>query len=130
MGSEMCIRDSVDLDRIDFQTDLQPPLAQFDADEQDPPPIVASVRRTACEQALFYRDERERLVDRYAGEMVVLRDREVVWHGTDQPAFESHGHFAGGADPGSASFMKMADPEETEGEAFGVYERLLPGLVA
>ena len=121
---------TVDLDKIDFRTDLQPPLAHFDSDEQDPPPIVASIRRTACEQALFYRDERERLVDRYAGEMVVLRDREVVWHGTDQPAFESHGHFAGGADPGSASFMKVADPEETEGEAFGVYERLLPGLVA
>ena len=53
---------TVDLDRIDFQTDLQPPLAQFDSDQQDPPPIVASIRRTACEQALFYRDERERLV--------------------------------------------------------------------
>ena len=91
---------------------------------------MASIRRTACEQALFYRDERERMIDRHAGEMVVLRDREVVWHGTDQPAFESHAHFAGGADPGSASFMKMVDPEEHEGEAFGVYERLLPGLVA
>lgn len=121
---------TVDPDRIDFRTDLQPPLAAFGADRQDPHPVVVSVRRTACEQALFYRDERERLIDRYAGQMVVLRDRTVVWHGADQPAFESHGHFAGGADPGSASFLKMVDPEEKEGEAFAVYERLLPGLAA
>ena len=65
---------------------------------------------------------------RFAGEMVVLRAGEVVWHGADQPAFASHAHFAGGGDPGQASFLKLADPEEREGEVMAVYENLLPAL--
>ena len=121
---------TVDLRRIDFRTDLQAPLAAFDSDQQDPPAIVASIRRTACEQALFYRAARDRLVARYAGEMVVLRDGEVIWHGADQPAFASHAHFSGGADPGQASFLKMVDPEEREGEVFAVYDGLLPPLAS
>ena len=32
------------------------PVAQFDSVETDPPPIVASWRRTTCEQGLFYRE--------------------------------------------------------------------------
>ena len=121
---------TVDLRRIDFRTDLQAPLAAFDSDQQDPPAIVASIRRTACEQALFYRAARDRLVARYAGELVVLRAGEVIWHGADQPAFASHAHFAGGADPGQASFLKMVDPEEREGEVFAVYDGLLPPLAS
>ena len=62
---------TVDLRRIDFQSELQAPLAAFDSDQQDTPAIVAGIRRTACEQALFYRAERERLVRRYGGELVV-----------------------------------------------------------
>ena len=119
---------SVDLDKIDFQTDLQPPLAQFDSDEQEPPSIVANIRRTACEQALFYRDEQESMIRNYPGEMIVLRNREVVWHGIDQLEFKSHGHFSSDGNSGNASFLKVVDPEEKEGEVFDVYERLLPGL--
>ena len=119
---------TVDLRQIDFRSELQAPLAAFDSDQQDPPAVVAGIRRSACEQALFYRAERERLVRRYAGELVVLRAGEVVWHGADQPAFASHADFVAGADPGQASFLKVADPEEREGEAMAVYENLLPAL--
>ena len=120
---------TVDLRQIDFQSELQAPLAAFDSDQQDPPAMVAGIRRSACEQALFYRAERERIVRRYAGEMVVLRAGEVVWHGADQPAFARHAHCAG-ADPSQASFLKVADPEEREGEVMAVYENLLPALAS
>ena len=66
---------TVDLRHIDFQSELQAPLAAFDSDQQDPPSTVVAIRRSACEQALFYRAERERLVRRYPGELVVLRAR-------------------------------------------------------
>ena len=87
------------------------------------------IRRGACEQAPFYRAEREHLVRRYPGELVALRADEVVWHGADQPAFASHAHFVG-ADPGQASFLKVVDPDEREGEVISVYENLLPALAS
>ena len=108
---------------------MRAPLAAFDSDQQDPPAIVAAIRRSACEQALFYRAERERLVRRYPGELVVLRAGEVVWHGSDQPAFASHADLAG-ADPTQASFLKVADPDECEGEVMAVYKNLLPALAS
>ena len=44
----------MDLKEIDFVTDLELPLADFDSEEEAPPEIMAAVRETACEQGLFY----------------------------------------------------------------------------
>ena len=120
---------TVNLDQIDFKSNLQPPIASFDSDQQDIPQTVVKIRRTACQQALYYRNEQENLAQRYKGQMIVLRDYEVIWHGTDQPAFQSHGNFATDSGPASALFLKMVDPDEAEGEVFNVYEKLLPGLI-
>ena len=45
---------TVNLDEIDFDMgELQPPLAEFDSEEMDPSEKSASLRQTACQQALF-----------------------------------------------------------------------------
>lgn len=118
---------TVDLQQIDFATEVQPPVAEFVCDETDTPQIVHSIRRTACEQALFYQKNRDRLVSDYADQLIALREGEVVWHGTDQPTLASHGDLAGD-DPGQAAWLKVVDREEAEGEVFGVYESQLARL--
>ena len=47
---------TVDLEQIDFESEVTAPLNEFDSEEMDTPAIMASVRQTACEQGLFYRD--------------------------------------------------------------------------
>ena len=54
---------TVDLDEIDFAMEgLEPPVAEFDSAEVDPAEQIATLRQTASEQALFYRDNRERIL--------------------------------------------------------------------
>ncbi len=118
---------TVHLDQIDFATELQPPVAEFENDQVDPPHIMHSIRRTACEQALFYQQNRDRLVSDYVGQLIALRQGEVVWKGTEQPTLTGHSDLAGD-DPGQAAWLKVVDGDETEGEAFGVYEKQLARL--
>jgi hypothetical protein len=119
---------TANLAEIDFESALEAPIAEFDSDQQEAPAVVHRLRRTASEQALYYRDNRESFVSRYSGQMIALRDGEVIWHGTEQPQFSSHGDLAQGAQPGSASWLKMVDPDELEGEVFGVYDEQLASL--
>ena len=58
------------------------PLAEFDSQEMDPSEKIASLRQTACQQALFYRDNQEQLVDHHAGSFIYLQDGEVIWSGS------------------------------------------------
>ena len=75
---------TANLEEIDFDMGgLQPPLAEFDSEELVPGERVKSLRRTACEQALFYREHRQRLCDQYAGSYIFLQDGNVVWSGTE-----------------------------------------------
>jgi uncharacterized protein (DUF362 family) len=115
---------TVNLEEIDFETDLTPPLAEFDSIEYDPPEIVASLRRSACEQGLFYRDHRDRFLDRYAGQFIYLQDGEVIWSGAD-PTEAGAVHEISGQKRDHAVWLKLADPEECEGERYRVYERIL-----
>jgi len=81
---------TVNLEEIDFDMgELQPPLAEFDSQEMDPSEKIANLRQTACHQALFYRDNQNRLVDRHAGSFIYLQDGEVIWSGShpDQAGF-------------------------------------------
>ena len=112
---------TVDLDEIDLVSEVQAPLNEFDSVEEDPPAHMATVRETACEQGLWYRDRRRELVDRYPGDFIYLQDGEVKWSGADPSHIGSHREFAGSR-PGSALFLKLVDPEEREGERFEVYE--------
>ena len=115
---------TVNLDEIDFESEVKAPLADFNSAVPDSPEIVSAVRRTACEQGLLYRDRQEEMIDRFRSEFITLQDGEVVWHGRDPSHRTSHREFSD-QKPGSALWFKFVDPEETEGERFDVYERCL-----
>lgn len=115
---------TVNLGEIDFESEVEAPIGEFLTAQLDSSETVASWRKTTCEQALYYRDHQRELVDRYAGEFIMLQDREVIWHGMDPSVLRSRRELAGRKKE-SAIFLKLVDPEETEGEHFEVYEREL-----
>lgn len=115
---------TVNLSEIDFESEVEAPIGEFLTAQLDSSETVASWRKTTCEQALYYRDHQRELVDRYAGEFIMLQDREVIWHGMDPSVLRSRRELAGRKKE-SAIFLKLVDPEETEGEHFEVYEREL-----
>jgi len=118
---------TVDLDEIDLETEVQPPVADFDSREIDSLETITNWRRTACEQALFYRDNQEGLAAKYASQYIYLQDGEVVWHGRDPSDLGSRRDLSGGK-PDRALWLKWVDPEEREGEHFEVYEPILAQL--
>lgn len=120
---------TVDLNEIDYESDVIGPLAHFDSDYDEAPEILHTLRETACEQGLYYRDCRSAMIDRFAGEFIYMQDGEVVWHGDNPEAIYSHRAFSGKR-PGSALWLKLVDPEEKEGERYEVYENCLKALSA
>lgn len=115
-------------DAIDFHTEVAPQAdGVFYAAMTDSTQTNHSWRRTMCEQALLYRDNRRRFTDRYAGEYILLQDGEVVWHDPSGTISVSRRDLAG-AKPDHSLWFKFVDPEETEGEHFEVYERELRAL--
>ena len=116
---------TVDLDEIDFESEVESPLSpDFDSNEIDSNKTVASWRMTTCEQGLFYRENRENLLDRYAGEFIFLQDDQVVWNGPDPNNLGSR-RILSGDKKDRALWLKLADPEEREGERFEDYEECL-----
>lgn len=115
---------TIDLEQIDVQSEVTAPVAQFATDQLDSPETVAWWRRTTCEQALLYRDRQRELVGRYPNEFIMMQDGEVIWHGADPSDLPSR-RVLSGERKESAIFLKLADPEECEGEHFEVYEREL-----
>jgi uncharacterized protein (DUF362 family) len=120
---------TADLSRIDFQPEVQRPVAAFRTVETDPHEMVAAWRRSTCEQALYYRDHRAQFVAQYAGEYILLQDNEVKWHDTQSELTASRRALAG-ARKDSALWLKYVNPEEAEGEHFEVYEQELALLKA
>lgn len=118
---------TTNLDEIDFETDQTSPVAPFDSDEVDSKQTVRSWRQTTCEQALYFRDHQEELVQQYAGEFIFLQADEVVWHGDNPHRLGSRRQLSG-SKKDSALWLKKIDPEEVEGEHFEVYERNLAKL--
>ena len=118
---------TVDLNEIDFQSEVQAPLAEFDSVETDSTETVASWRRTTCEQGLFYQDHRKKLVDTFRNEFIFLQDGEVVWHGADPANLGSRRGLSGNKKD-RALWLKLVDPEESEGERFNVYDECLSAL--
>ncbi|MBI2191627.1 MAG: DUF362 domain-containing protein [Planctomycetes bacterium] len=114
---------TVRLDDIDFETEVEPPLAAFDSNEVDREENLRILRRTACEQGLYYRDHRPELASRFAGSFIYLQEREVVWNGPDPSKAGPVQKVSAGRN--SAVWLKKADPEEVEGEHFEVYEDIL-----
>ena len=116
---------TTNLNEIDFAIDgLVLPVAEFDSAQTDPPEIIDQLRRTASEQALFYRENRDRLLDAHAGQYVFLQDGEVIWSGTDPQQAGSVQEIAARKED-QAVWLKLADPDEREGEHLEVYEKIL-----
>jgi hypothetical protein len=90
---------------------------------------MVSWRRTTCEQALYYRDNVESFVDKYAHRYILLQDYEVKWHGESSILDVSRRKLAGDK-PNQAMWFKYVDPDEVEGEHYEVYEETLEDLEA
>lgn len=115
---------TVDLNEIDYASELDAPLAEFDSEETDPLELVQSWRRTTCEQALIYRDRSKSLIDRHRGSFIFLQDGDVVWSGTDPSNLGSRRALSG-KKRHQGMWLKLVDPEEAEGERFEVYDACL-----
>lgn len=115
---------TVDLDEIDFESEVEGPVGEFYAALTDSRETNISWQRTTAEQALHYLDNQRKLVDRYAGEYILLQEGEVRWHDPVSDLKVSRRQLAGD-NPNQAMWMKYVDPDEREGEHFGVYEYAL-----
>ncbi len=114
----------IDLNEIDFVSEITPqPEGVFYSKATDPSETVATWRRTMCEQALSYRDNRKTF-ERYTGEYIMLQRGEVRWHEKEGNVRESRRVLAGEW-PGYSLWLKYVDPQEREGEHYEVYERTL-----
>ena len=62
-----------------FVSEVESPLSEFDSSDQESPEICASLRLTACEQGLLYRDRQSEMIDKYADDFIYMQDGNVVW---------------------------------------------------
>lgn len=115
---------TVNLDEIDFQSEVQAPVGKFYAALTDSRDTVISWRRTTAEQALYYLDHRTEMIDKYAGQYILLQANEVRWHDPVSDLRVSRRQLAGDR-PDQALWLKYVDPEEEEGEHFEVYDHAL-----
>ena len=120
---------TVDLNQIDFQSELAAPLGEFFAQETDTPEMVASWRRTTCEQALFYREQRTAFEKQYTGQYILLQMGQVRWSGLEWTRQESR-RILSGEHPEQAMWMKYVDPADREGEHYEIYEQTLQQMRA
>ncbi|MBX3014157.1 MAG: DUF362 domain-containing protein [Caldilineaceae bacterium] len=112
---------TVDLNAIDFQSEVEGPLGEFFANHQDPADLVVSVRRTTAEQGLIYRDRQRRFVDQYAGRYILLQQGQVLWSDTVSNVHIDRRSLKG-FQPNQGMYLKYVDPDESEGEQFDVYD--------
>lgn len=115
---------TVDLNEINFVSEVEAPLAEFDSVSTDSDATVANWRRTTCEQGLIYQDEQQKLIDRYRGEFIYMQDGQVVWNGIDPSNLGSRRKLSGDKKD-SALWLKYVDPAEGEGERFERYSECL-----
>jgi hypothetical protein len=114
-----------DLEQIDFEMDsLEPLVAEFGSVENDPAKQIVILRRTASEQALFYRDHCDQILKDHADSYIFLQGDDVIWSGA-QPERAGPAHQVAAARPDQAVWLKLADPREREGEHMEVYEKIL-----
>lgn len=113
---------TVDLQAIDFQSEVQAPLGKFYANRQEQEDLIVSVRRTTAEQGLIYRDQQRKFVDHYADRYILLQQGEVRWSDTVSNVHIDRRSLHGFR-PDQGMYLKYVDPEESEGEQFAVYEQ-------
>ncbi len=115
---------TVDLEEIDFRSEVTAPVGEFFARSPDPNETVISWRRTTAEQALYYRDHASDFRRRYAGQYILLQMEQVRWSGDATGIRESRRVLAGDH-PEQALWMKYVEDKDSEAEHFEVYESVL-----
>ncbi|MFZ6030223.1 MAG: DUF362 domain-containing protein [Chloroflexota bacterium] len=115
---------TVNLDEIDFRSEVPAPIGVFFAREWDSREMIVSWQRTTAEQGLFYREHRDEFVAQYAGKYILLQMGEVRWT-SDDGQIRASRRLLSGENPEQAMWLKYVDPQENEGEHFEVYENLL-----
>ena len=115
---------TVNMDAIDFQSDVPPPVGDFDSEIIDSPKTILAWRRSMCEQALYYRDNREPFLSEYTGSFVFIQDGKPVWSGNDLSGIGNRRELAGSRKE-SSLWLKYVDPDEFEGERYERYEENL-----
>ena len=120
---------TVELDQIDFQSEVQGPLGEFFAIEMDSRDTVISWRRTTAEQGLYYQENKAKIAAEYAGKYILLQMGEVKWADKEGHIRLSRRHLSG-EHPDQAMWLKFVDPDEDEGEHYEVYEQTLKQMEA
>ena len=115
---------TVDLNQIDFQSEVSAPVGEFFSKSIDSLETVVSWRRTTAEQALYYLDHKQEMVDQYAGQFILLQMGQVRWADPSGWVRGSRRQLSG-EHPEQAMWFKYVDPEEAEGEHYEVYENTL-----
>ncbi len=118
---------TVNLDEIDWQSEVAAPVGRFFAKITDSQETVVSWRRTTAEQAMYYLDHQKELQRKYPGEYILLQMGEVKWHDKSGVLDRSR-RILSGQHPEQAMWFKYVDPEETENEHFEIYERTLKSI--
>jgi hypothetical protein len=115
---------TVDLQQIDFQSEVQAPLGKFFTKKVDEYDRIISWRRTTAEQAMVYLDKQKKIIDQYAGKYILMQKGEVKWADASGDVSDSRNRLSKES-PGQAVWMKYIDPDEDEGEHYPVYEEAL-----
>jgi hypothetical protein len=120
---------TVDLDQIDFASEVTAPVGEFFAKQYDTQEMVVSWRRTTAEQAVYYRDHQSELVEKYAGQYILLQMGQVRWS-DPQGIVRASRRVLAGDHPEQGMWMKYVDPADPEGEHFEVYDQTLAEIKA
>ncbi len=117
---------TVDLQQIDFTSEVTAPVGDFFAKEIDSRPTIISWRRTTAEQGLYYRDHRHEISAQHAGQYILQQEGEVRWADKSGNLTGSRRLLAG-QHPEQAMWMKFVDPDEVmnENEHYEIYEQTL-----
>jgi hypothetical protein len=86
---------TVDLNQIDFHSEVKAPVGEFFAKCTDPQETVVTWRRTTAEQALHYRDHQKEMIEKYAGEYILMQMGEVRWSDKSGSLWASRRKLAG-----------------------------------
>jgi hypothetical protein len=120
---------TIDLNQVDFQSEVQAPLGAFFAKKLDLQETIVSWQRTIAEQALFFRDHRKEMIEKYAGQYILLQMNEVRWADPSGKIGFSRRQLSG-EHPEQGMWLKYVDPQEAEGEHFEIYEAALRRVTA
>lgn len=115
---------TVDLDQIDFHSEVQAPVGHFFAKEIDSRDTIVSWRHSMAEQGLYYLDHKDEIIRQYAGQYILLQMGQVRWADPRGHINVSRRQLAGDH-PEQSLWLKYVDPQDIEEEHFEVYSQVL-----